>query len=109
MHAGKRFAFASMLVIAAGAAGCKDKEEPPKPEPAPSASPPNPRGRGPRPPMGPLARMDPAQMKEYRVDVCYFGSLTLKEARDAYLASMGKDEPSEKKIPSFGVPKDSTL
>jgi hypothetical protein len=51
-----------------------------------------------------MAKVDPQSMKEYRVDVCYFGTLTLRQARDAYLTSLGKDEPSEKKIPSFGVP-----
>jgi hypothetical protein len=48
-------------------------------------------------------RIDPQAMKDYRVDVCVYGTLSLFQARDAYLASMGKDEPSEKKIPSFGI------
>ena len=55
-----------------------------------------------RNPMAPTAKIDPQTMKEYRMDVCYFGTQTLRQARDAYLASLGKDEPSEKKIPSFG-------
>jgi len=42
-------------------------------------------------------------MKVYRLDVCYYGTLNLRAARDAYLGSLGKDEPSEKKLPSFGV------
>lgn len=52
----------------------------------------------------PPPKVDPKTMKEYRVDVCVYGTLTLKHARDAYLGSLGKDEPSEKKLPSFGSP-----
>ena len=55
-----------------------------------------------RTPMGPMARIDPQSMKNYRIDICYYGTLSLRQARDSYLASLGKDEPSEKKIPSFG-------
>jgi hypothetical protein len=61
-----------------------------------------------RNPPAPVPKVEPQAMKEYRVDVCYFGTLTLKQARDAYFASLGKDEPSEKKIPSFGVPQASS-
>ncbi|MEP7121691.1 MAG: DUF3829 domain-containing protein [Byssovorax sp.] len=56
-----------------------------------------------RNPMGPMARIDPAAMKDYRIDICYYGTLSLRQARDSYLASLGKSEPSEKKIPNFGV------
>ncbi|MFS8065672.1 MAG: DUF3829 domain-containing protein [Byssovorax sp.] len=56
-----------------------------------------------RTPMGPMARIDPQSMKNYRIDICYYGTLSLRQARDSYLASLGKDEPSEKKIPSFGT------
>jgi len=52
----------------------------------------------------PPPKVDAKTMKEYRVDVCVYGTLTLKHARDSYLASLGKDEPSEKKIPNFGSP-----
>jgi hypothetical protein len=98
--------FRSLLSIAfvlatAGAAGCKEDPPPAKPDlQAPSAS-----AKGKlnlRTPVAPIAKVDPRSLKEYRVDVCYFGTLTLKQARDSYLASLGKDEPSEKKIPSFG-------
>jgi hypothetical protein len=97
-----RSIFPIALVLAtAGIAGCKEDPPPPKPEPASSAAP-NKGKLNIRNPMAPLAKVDPQTMKEYRSDVCYFGTLTLKQARDAYLASLGKDEPSEKKIPSFG-------
>jgi hypothetical protein len=49
-------------------------------------------------------RIDPQAMKDYRIDVCHYGTYALDQARDAYFASLGKDEPSEKKIPSFGLP-----
>jgi uncharacterized protein DUF3829 len=51
-----------------------------------------------------MARIDPQAMKNYRVDICYYGTLSLRQARDSYLASLGKDEPSEKKIPNFNPP-----
>ncbi|APR81217.1 Hypothetical protein A7982_06564 [Minicystis rosea] len=88
-----------------GVAGCK-KDEPPKPDPASTARPASSaRSKlNTRNPMGPVAKIDPQAMKDYRLDVCYFGTLSLRQARDAYLASLGKDEPSEKKIPSFGIP-----
>jgi hypothetical protein len=55
-----------------------------------------------RSPLGPMARIDPKSMKDYRIDICYYGTLSLRQARDSYLASLGKDEPSEKKVPNFG-------
>ena len=98
-----RSLFPIALVLAtAGIAGCKEDPPAPTPEPASSAAPQNKGKLNIRNPMAPLAKVDPQTMKEYRSDVCYFGTLTLKQARDAYLASLGKDEPSEKKIPNFG-------
>lgn len=91
------------LTLGVGA-GCK-KDEPPTPDPAaqaPATARPMPRINT-RNPMGPL-RIDPQETKNYRIDVCYYGTLSLRQARDAYLGSLGKDEPSEKKIPSFGAP-----
>ncbi len=54
--------------------------------------------------MAPVPKIEPQAMKDYRLEVCYFGTLTLRQARDAYFASLGKDEPGEKKIPNFGLP-----
>lgn len=94
---------ALLTLAAVGAAGCKDDPPPPTAEPATSASSPGKAKVSPRAP-APMAKVDPQTMKEYRADVCYFGTLSLRQARDAYLASLGKDEPSEKKIPNFGLP-----
>lgn len=99
----RSFLSIALVLAAAGAAGCKEDPPPAKPEPK-AADSANAKAR-PRPSVAqPLPKVDPQAMKEYRVDVCYFGTVTLKQARDAYLASLGKDEPSEKKIPSFGTP-----
>ncbi|AUX40118.1 hypothetical protein SOCE26_015150 [Sorangium cellulosum] len=92
----------ALVLVASGAAGCKEDPPPPQPELASSATP-NKGKANMKTPVSPVAKVDPQSMKEYRVDVCYFGTLSLKQARDAYLASLGKDEPSEKKIPSFGT------
>lgn len=95
-----------VLALAPLALGCK-KDEPPAP--APEAKPstavlPSGKGRLPlRSPIAAVPKFDPQAMKDYRLEVCYFGTLTLRQARDAYFASLGKDEPSEKKIPNFGV------
>lgn len=87
--------------------GCT-KNEPPTPDPsaaAPSSNTVSARNKlNVRSPMSPMARIDPKAMKDYRIDVCYYGTLSLRQARDSYLASLGKDEPSEKKIPNFGTP-----
>lgn len=47
-------------------------------------------------------RVSPEAMKRYRVETCYFGTLGLRYAKDAYLASLGGAEPGPGKIPSFG-------
>jgi hypothetical protein len=81
--------------------GCK-KSDPPAPEreaTASSAAPAQSRGA-----TASGNRVDPQTLKNYRLDVCYYGTLTLKQARDSYFASLGKEEPSEKKIPTFGFP-----
>ncbi|WP_437648679.1 DUF3829 domain-containing protein [Sorangium sp. So ce362] len=92
----------ALVLVASGAAGCKEDPPPPQPEPASSAAA-NKGKASLRTPVSPLTKVDPQSLKEYRVDVCYFGTLSLKQARDTYLASLGKDEPSEKKIPKFGT------
>ncbi|WP_437725992.1 DUF3829 domain-containing protein [Sorangium sp. So ce861] len=92
----------ALVLVASGVAGCKEDPPPPQPEQPASSAAAN-KGKNLRTPVSPIAKVDPQSMKEYRVDVCYFGTLSLKQARDAYLASLGKDEPSEKKIPKFGT------
>jgi hypothetical protein len=95
----------ALLSVAATVVGCKDSTPAPTPEPKPesSALAINPRPRlNLKTPLTPMPKVDPQTLKEYRADVCFFGSLALRQARDAYLGSLGKDEPSEKKIPSFG-------
>ena len=84
-------------------AGCS-KDEAPKLDPSAKAAASGRNKLNVRNPMGPMAKIDPQTMKDYRLDVCYYGTLSLRQARDSYLASLGKDEPSEKKIPSFGIP-----
>ena len=86
--------------------GCKKDEPVTQPETATSAlGVASAKSRLPlRNSMAPVPKIEPQAMKDYRLEVCYFGTLTLRQARDAYLASLGKDEPSEKKIPNFGMP-----
>ncbi len=92
------------LLVATAALGCS--EDKPKPDPSAAASATatsSAKGRlNVRTPLAPTVKVDPQANKEYRVDVCYFGTMTLRQAREAYLASLGGAEPSEKKIPSFG-------
>jgi hypothetical protein len=84
--------------------GCKGDQPKATPEP-PAATTAGATARPPRMnrpnPMG--AGRDPQVMKDFRIDTCYYGTLSLRAARDAYLASLGKDEPSPKKLPSFGA------
>ncbi|MFO0762228.1 MAG: hypothetical protein U0359_37660 [Byssovorax sp.] len=94
-----------LALFLSSTAGCK-KDEPPKPDPSASAAAPINSAKGKlnmRGPLGPMAKIDPQAMKDYRLDICYYGTFTLRQARESYLASLGKDEPSEKKIPNFGV------
>jgi hypothetical protein len=85
--------------------GCR-KDEPPAPT-AETAKGPNAANKAKvnlrNNPLGNM-RIDPQAMKDYRIDVCHYGTYALNQAKDAYFASLGKDEPSEKKIPSFGIP-----
>lgn len=94
------------LIVATAALGCG--EDKPKPDPSAAASATasaSASGKGRlniRTPLAPTVKVDPQANKEYRVDVCYFGTMTLRQAREAYFASLGGAEPSEKKIPTFG-------
>ena len=100
--------FASAVVLVAS--GCKDDPPPPTPDPLASAQ----SGAGienkaGRPSVrGPASRFDPQTLKEYRVDMCYYGTLSFRQARDAYMASVGAEGPSAKKIPNFGIPADAS-
>lgn len=97
----------SLMLLMATAVGCTKDEPPPTPDTSVTAKAlASARNKlNLKNPVSPVAsRMDPQVMKDYRLDVCYYGTLSLREARDAYLASLGKDEPSEKKIPAFGLP-----
>ncbi len=101
-----RSLFPLVLALVPLAVGCK-KDEPEAAKPDQNAansaaavsSKNRPQIRG---PLAPMPKIEPQAMKDYRLAVCYFGTLTLRQARDAYLGSLGKDEPSEKKIPVFG-------
>lgn len=93
------------LLVATTVAGCGNDK--PKPDPSAAATTAtdtaNAKGRlNLRTPLAPQVKVDPQATKDYRVDVCYFGTMTLRQARDAYLASLGGAEPSDKKLPSFG-------
>lgn len=92
------------LVPALAGLGCKDDPPPPKPEAQASSSALSPaKARFPSRTVNPAMRLDPQFMKDVRAETCYFGTLTLKQARDSYLASLKGEEPSEKRIPSFGI------
>ena len=92
----------AVLLTLGGLSGCK--EDPPPPPPATgSASPAAASGTAAaRQQRAKVPRVSPLSMKRYRVDTCYFGSLGLRVARDAYLASLGGAEPSPTKLPEFG-------
>lgn len=90
-----------------GVAGCK-KDDPPKPDPAATATATGRSKLNVRNPMNPVTKLDPQVMKDYRLDICYYGTMSLRQARDAYFASLGKDEPNEKKIPNFGAASTAT-
>lgn len=56
-----------------------------------------------KPPAVAPKRIDPLVMKTYRADACYYGALSLVQAKAAYLGSLGGGEPGEGKIPEFGL------
>jgi hypothetical protein len=96
----------SLALVAAP--GCKKEDPAPSAKAEPTGSARGKNRMNLKNPMGSMAKIPPQAMKDYRVDVCYYGTLSLKQARNAYLASLGKDEPSDKKIPSFGTPQPPT-
>lgn len=95
-----------LALVGASVTGCKEEPPPPQPEPAASASASISANKGRasslRSPTSPVPKVDPLTMKEYRVELCHIGALTLRQAGDAYLASLGGGEPSTKKLPNFG-------
>ncbi len=93
------------LLVASTVVGCSEDKPKPDPSATSATSTATSSGKGRlnlRTPLAPTVKVDPQATKEYRVDVCYFGTMTLRQARDAYLASLGGAEPSDKKLPSFG-------
>jgi uncharacterized protein DUF3829 len=49
-----------------------------------------------------VPRISPQTTKDFRVDICWFGSQGLRMVRDAYMASLGGKEPTPEHLPSFG-------
>lgn len=68
-------------------------------EPAPTAAP----GGAPPPsvPRSLIAKINPEAMKQYRIDVCYYGGFHLRRGREDYLAPLGKGKPGPGRIPLF--------
>jgi hypothetical protein len=106
----KRTSRSATLLVILGAAlsamGCKDDHQAPVADMADAAAPASVQTADPnlRKPPQPQARLHPHVMKAYRVDVCYFGTMTMLHTARAYLASLGGAEPSATKIPDFGDP-----
>ena len=99
------FGLIAMMSVGALAA-CKDDPPPPPPPSADTAST---AASGKGKPTKPSAqdrtavpRISPESMKQYRIETCYFGSMGLLLARDAYLASVGENGPSPTNLPEFG-------
>ena len=87
-----------VVPVAVSSVGCKDKPTEATQESA-SASGANPHAKLPTQ----TVKVDPVVTKTYRAEACYFGSLSLRQARTAYMASMGNAEPGPGKIPDFGA------
>lgn len=90
----------AMFVAALSVAGCQDD---PAPTPAPEASS-TAASKVETDKKKPTAasKLDPLAVKTYRAESCYFGTLSLRQARAAYMASLGGAEPGDGKIPNFG-------
>ncbi len=90
----------AMFVAALSIAGCKDDPAPtPAPEGSATAASKDPKEKKPTA----ASKLDPLAVKTYRAESCYFGTLSLRQARAAYNASLGGAEPAEGKIPNFGA------
>lgn len=98
------FGLIAMMTSLGALGACKDDPPPPPPPSADTASAtgkakatkPSARDRTAVP------RISPESMKQYRVETCYFGSMGLLVAKEAYMASVGETGPSEAKLPEFG-------
>lgn len=93
------------LLGLSGLAGCSDTQQP-QAKPEGSAAPLSSDlsiKRDKLPTLAPSAKIDPLVMKAYRAESCFYGTLSLKQARAAYLASLGGAAPGPGKIPAFGV------
>lgn len=96
---------AAALLGLSGLAGCSDTQQP-QAKPEGSAAPQSSElaiKRDKLPTLAPSAKIDPLVMKAYRAESCFYGTLSLKQARAAYLASLGGAAPGPGKIPAFGV------
>lgn len=88
------------LALALGHSGCKDSAH--DAPAADSSAPVAPQGRVTN--LAPQVKIDPLVAKLYRAEACYYGTLSLRQARAAYLGSLGGAEPSANKLPDFGSP-----
>jgi hypothetical protein len=90
----QRSIVAASLVLATGLIACGDK---------PTATAEGSASSSAAPAVIAPKRIDPLVMKTYRVESCYYGTLSLKQARASYLGSLGGAEPSADKVPDFGA------
>ncbi len=90
------------LLGALGSTGCKDAPQGgANPEPSGTTQLPQPNRMA---NIAPQVKIDPLISKAYRAEACYYGTLSLRQARAAYLGSLGGAEPSANKLPEFGSP-----
>jgi hypothetical protein len=96
----KRSYWMLLAVAALSASACKDD---PAPTPSPEGSSSAASKEGKEKKASAASKLDPLAVKTYRAESCYFGTLSLRQARAAYTASLGGAEPGEGKIPNFGA------
>ena len=89
-----------LVVTALSATACKDD---PAPTPSPDSSSSAASKEGKEKKASSASKLDPLAVKTYRAESCYFGTLSLRQARAAYQASLGGAEPGDGKIPNFGA------
>lgn len=92
--------FTAMFVAALSVAGCQDDPAPtPAPEASATAAAKVDADKKPKA----TSKLDPLAVKTYRAESCYFGTMSLRQARAAYTESLGGAEPAAGKIPNFGA------